>query len=398
LPTRSPYQLDNDLGLEYFSTSQEGIGGRIRERIEDFKVEEVQDDSQSAPDGEHTHFTLEKRNWDTITALREIARATGVSYSRFGFAGNKDRRAITRQRISAWHVEEQRLRTVRLPGISLQDFDRCQSRITLGSLVGNRFLATIRKTKLNGKQLQKTLNNITTELNSVGAPNYFGYQRFGTTRPNTHIVGRMIVQGNLEGAINRYLGFPYETESPPCREARNYYDATHDVSGALKVYPRRLTYERSMLVALESRPLDYAGALRRLPTTLQRLLVHAFQAYLFNKNLSRLIQGEIDVRNMSIRLLGSQSELSTGILGEIEKSLLDEEGITLQDFQLRKMPELGVAGSSREAFLDVDPEVSLRHDPSTNDGESVEVQFSLPKAAYATTVLREFMKTDPLNY
>jgi tRNA pseudouridine13 synthase len=101
---------------------------------------------------------------------------------------------------------------------------------------------------------------------------------------------------------------------------------------------------------------------------------------------------------MSIRLLGSQSELSTGILGEIEKSLLDEEGITLQDFQLRKMPELGVAGSSREAFLDVDPEVSLRHDPSTNDGESVEVQFSLPKAAYATTVLREFMKTDPLNY
>jgi len=398
LPTRSPYQLDNDLGLEYFSTSQEGIGGKIRERIEDFTVEEIQDDSRSAPDGEHTHFTLEKRNWDSITALREIARATGVSYKRFGFAGNKDRRAVTRQRISAWHVEEQRLRTVRLPGILLYDFDRCQARITLGSLSGNRFLVTIRKTKLNGKELAKTLNNIKKELSCVGVPNYFGYQRFGTTRPNTHIVGRMIVQGNLEGAVNRYLGFPYETESPPCREARNYYDATHDVSGALKVYPRRLTYERTMLVALQSRPLDYAGALRRLPTTLRRLLVHAFQAYLFNKNLSRLLQREIDIGNMSIRLLGSQSEFSTGMLGEIEKSLLDEEGITLQDFQVRKIPELGVEGSTRAAFLDVDPEVSLRHDQSTDDGDLVDVQFSLPKAAYATTVLREFMKTDPLHY
>jgi tRNA pseudouridine13 synthase len=397
LPTRSPYQLDNDLGLEYFSTGQEGVGGRIRERVEDFTVEEIQDDSRSTGHGEHTHFTMEKRNWDTITALKEIARATGVSYKRFGFAGNKDRRAVTKQRVSAWHVDEQRLRKVRLPGISLYNFSKRESRITLGSLSGNHFLATIRNTKVNGEELAKTLNRIKQELSCVGVPNYFGYQRFGTVRPNTHIVGRMIVQGNLEGAVNRYIGFPYETESSQCKEARNYYDATHDTSGALKAYPRKLTYERSMLVALQSRPLDYAGALRRLPTTLRRLLVHAFQAYLFNKNLSLLIEHGIDPRNVSVHLLGSQNEFSPGILGEIEKSLLDEEGITLQDFQLRKLPELSVEGSTRAAFLDVDPEVSLQHSQST-DGDLVNVRFSLPKAAYATTVLREFMKTDPLNY
>jgi len=398
LPTRSPYQLDHDLGLEYFASSSEGVGGKIRERIEDFTVEELQEVSLSVPDGEHTHFTLEKRNWDTITALREIARASGVSYKRFGFAGNKDRRAVTKQRISAWHVEEERLRTVRLPGISLYDFNRNHSRITLGSLSGNRFVATIRRATLNGQELVETLNNIKTELDDVGVPNYFGYQRFGTTRPNTHLVGRMIVKGDLEGAVNSYLGFPYETESPPCKEARNYYDQTHDITGALKIYPRRLTYERSMLIALESRPLDYAGALRRLPTTLRRLLVHAFQAYLFNKNLSRLLQRGIDPRNMSVRLLGSQSEFSTGILGEIEKSLLEEEGVTLHDFQLGKMPELGVEGSTRAGVVDVDPEVSLRRGESIGDGDLVDVRFDLPKASYATTILREFMKTDPLNY
>ncbi len=379
-------------------SSSEGIGGKIRERIEDFIVEELQDESLSAPDGEHTHFTLEKRNWDTITALREIARASGVSYKRFGFAGNKDRRAVTKQRISAWHVEEERLRNIRLPGISLYDFSRNCSRITLGSLRGNRFVATIRKTRLKEQELVEALNSTKRELGSVGAPNYFGYQRFGTTRPNTHLVGRMIVKGDLESAVNTYLGFPYETESPPCREARNYYDQTHDISGALKLYPRRLTYERSMLVALESRPLDYAGALRRLPTTLRRLLVHAFQAYLFNKNLSRLFQCEIDPRKVPIRLLGSQSEFSSGILGEIEKSLLAEEEISLRDFQLGKMPELGVEGSARAGVVDVAPEVSLPRGHSIGDGDLVDVRFDLPKASYATTILREFMKTDPLNY
>ena len=398
MPTRSPYQLDLDLGLEYFASSAEGVGGKIRERIEDFTVEELQDDSLSISDGEHTHFTLEKRNWDTITALREIARASGVSYKRFGFAGNKDRRAVTKQRISAWHVEEERLRTVRLPGISLYDFNRNHSRITLGSLMGNRFVATVRRTKFNGQELVETLTNIKTELDGVGVPNYFGYQRFGTTRPNTHLVGRMIVKGDLEGAVNSYLGFPYETESPPCREARSYYDQTHDITGALKIYPRRLTYERAMLVALESRSLDYAGALRRLPTTLRRLLVHAFQAYLFNKNLSGLFQRGIDPRNTQIRLLGAQSEFSGGILGEIERSLLEQEGVTLQDFQLGKMPELGVEGSTRAGVVDVVPEVNLRRGESMGDGDSVDVRFDLPKASYATTILREFMKTDPLNY
>jgi tRNA pseudouridine13 synthase len=397
LPSKSPYQLDNDLGLEYFASSCEGVGGKIREQIEDFAVEEIQEDSVSTPDGEHTHFTLEKRNWDTITALREIARASGVSYKRFGFAGNKDRRAVTKQRISAWHVEEERLRNVRLPGISIYDFRRNGSRITLGSLCGNRFLVTIRNTRLNGQELAETLNSIKAELDRVGVPNYFGYQRFGTTRPNTHLVGRMIVKGDLEGAVNSYLGFPYETESPPCKEARNYYDQTHDITGALKIYPRRLTYERSMLVALENRPLDYAGALRRLPTTLRRLLIHAFQAYLFNKNLSRLLEREIDLRNMSPQLLGFHSEFSSGILGEIEKTLLDEEGITQQDFRLGKMPELGVEGSTRAGALDVAPEISPSED-SRGDGNLVDVRFDLPKASYATTVLRELMKTDPLNY
>jgi tRNA pseudouridine13 synthase len=399
LPIRSPFQLDNDLGLEYFATNIEGVGGKIRGQIEDFVVEELHEQTQSVPDGDYTHFTLEKRNWDTITAVREIARAAGVSYKQFSFASNKDRRAVTKQRISAWRVEEQRLRSIRLPGIALYNFGRSDSKVDLGYLYGNRFLATIRKTRMNGQELVDALKNIAEELKRVGVPNYFGYQRFGTTRPNTHLIGRMIVKGNIEDAVNAYIGSAYETESPPCRDARTYFDETHNATEALKIYPRKLIFERMMLMALENRPDDYAGALRRLPITLRRLLVHAFQAYLFNKNLSQLIEREIDLRKTTLQLLGSRSELSTGILGEIEKSLLEEEGVSLEDFHLSRTPEFRVEGSSRAASVEVAPETNLRHDQlSGNENLVVDVQFSLPKASYATTILREFMKTDPLNY
>ncbi|HKM50637.1 MAG TPA: tRNA pseudouridine(13) synthase TruD [Candidatus Bathyarchaeia archaeon] len=399
MPIRSPFQLDNDLGLEYFASSIEGVGGKIRDQIEDFVVEELHEQTRSVPDGAYTHFTLEKRNWDTITAVREVARAARVSYKQFSFAGNKDRRAVTKQRVSAWRVEEQRLQNVRLPGIALYNFSRSDSKVDLGYLYGNRFLATIRRTRTNGQELADALKNIGEELKRVGVPNYFGYQRFGTTRPNTHLIGRMIVKGNIEDAVNTYIGSPYETESPPCKDARTYFDETRDAAGALKIYPRKLVFERMMLMALENRPYDYAGALRRLPITLRRLLVHAFQAYLFNKNLSQLIEREIDVRKTTLQLLGSRSEFSTGILGEIEKSLLEEEGVSLEDFQLSKTPEFRVEGSSRASSVEVIPEMNLRRDQlSSNEELVVDVQFSLLKSSYATTILREFMKTDPLNY
>jgi tRNA pseudouridine13 synthase len=98
-------------------------------------------------------------------------------------------------------------------------------------------------------------------------------------------------------------------------------------------------------------------------------------------------------------LLGSRSEFSSGILGEIEKSLLEEERVVLEDFRLSKTPEFRVEGSIRAASVEVAPEINLRHDQLSGNGNLVvDVQFSLPKASYATTILREFMKTNPLNY
>ena len=106
---RSPYALDHALGLRYFIADTLGIGGRLHEFVEDFIVEELSQKTPEKTSSDYVLFALEKKNWETIAAVKRMTRALGVSYRRFGYAGNKDKRALTRQRVSAWHIEQERL-------------------------------------------------------------------------------------------------------------------------------------------------------------------------------------------------------------------------------------------------------------------------------------------------
>jgi tRNA pseudouridine13 synthase len=97
--SRSPYPLDHALGLHYTDTL--GTDGRLREFVEGFIVEELSQKKPQTTFGNHVVFTLEKKNWETTAAVKRMTRALGVSYRRFRHAGNKDKRALTKQRVSA---------------------------------------------------------------------------------------------------------------------------------------------------------------------------------------------------------------------------------------------------------------------------------------------------------
>jgi tRNA pseudouridine13 synthase len=396
---RSPFELDRWLGLEYYITSTPGVGGKLRYRPEDFYVEEIplgKSSNAEAGHGEYVVFTLEKLNWDTITAIKALAKALNLSPKRFGYAGNKDKRALTKQRVSVREVEAEKLRSLSLPGIVLSDFASSDRGIVLGDLKGNWFRITARGIDIDG--LKEKLMETNRELAAKGVPNYFGYQRFGVVRPNTHLVGRELVRGSLEGAVTRYLGSPFPKEKPDAQEARAYLDETLDYKEALKRFPTRLKYERAMLNHLVRNPRDYAGALRRLPKKLGILLVHAYQSYLFNRVLSRLIEEEIPLKGIRIPLFGYDTTLSEGRLGEIEREVLEEEGVGLKNFWIRSMPELSTKGFLRDACIEAEVKFTVREDELNPRRQAFTACFTLPKGSYATVVMREFMKTEPLNY
>ena len=197
------------------------IGGRIKRVPGDFLVEEKRDSrtwktgysllektadffSRFRKPKEFTYFTLVKRNWNTIDAVERIARKLGVNRTRFGYAGLKDRRALTSQRISAWKIPVSRLKNVIVKDILLKNFAYKGKKIKRGSLKGNRFTIKISNVKKNSRKIMKDF------MKYKKLPNSFGEQRFG----GNELIGKLLLAGNEDKAIEEINKTLYKKVGP----------------------------------------------------------------------------------------------------------------------------------------------------------------------------------------
>ena len=352
---------------------------RIKDTPQDFVVEEIipsgevleigKEHGFSGGDGEHLVFVMEKTNWATMGAMKELGRRLHCSEKRLGFAGTKDRRAVTAQRCSVWNVKKEELDKVRIKDITLKPLQYGE-RVGLGDLGGNRFTITVRDFDGKGEMPERV-------------PNLFGPQRFGEKRPITHLVGKAIVNGQFHDAVDIYL---FETmESDSDRKVRE--ECKGDYRKALEKFPHYLKYERSILGWLAKSPTDYVGALRALPRKLLIMFVHAYQSALFNRVLKERGIGEMDgdVLEDGVPtgpLFGTKCELAGGKAGEIERAVLEGEWLELKDFEIHGMPDLTSKGMRRRLWVEVKDFAVLEK------GEDwIKIRFSLPKGCYATIAL-----------
>jgi len=399
---------DRRIGINFYLSKTPGIGGRIKQEVKDFIVEEITPDGEilrsklahetaeksiqvpkeeDSPKADYTTFVLEKVDWDTMRAIKVIAKRAGYSRKRFKFAGTKDKRGISVQRVSAWNVPIEKLSSLNITGLHLRDFAYSDEPINLGELEGNHFTITIRDLRDEAEVIEKKINSIINELDNK-VPNFFGNQRFGN-RCITHEVGRMLVNSDFEGAVMVYLSATDESEAPWVSEARKEFSKTRDPKKAIETFPKFLGYERSMLNYLINQPTDYIGALRRLPKKLRWMFVHAYQSHIFNRALSRYL--EKDPENIPEELCLPGFEIKSD---EVTKEILDEEGISESEFRIPSMPELDSGGEMRKTMLTIrDLELKRVDDDTINPGRCLAVlEFTLSKGCYATTVLREIMK------
>lgn len=426
----SEFELEKLMGIDAYLTDEDGIGGDIRVNVDDFKVNEVSD-FKTGNEGEYLIVRLKKDNWETHHLIRDLSRQLGIGAERIGIAGTKDKRAVTTQLMSIRGVTEEDLRRVTLPRIEITPLGRSNRNIGLGDLLGNEFDITIKNISLPVAEMEKRLTSISDRIRSTGGvPNYFGYQRFGIKRPVTHLVGEKLVKGDIEGAALTYIARSFPWESAENREVRDFVWNTRDFREGLKLYPLNLRYERTIMHYLVEHPGNYIGAFRSLSANLLKLFVHAYQSYLFNRILSmRMLRGlsltepvdgdviclttpdmgpdtsrtELVTKNnmpdikflmrrkrafITLPLIGKDTKFQEGEVGDIERSVLDAEGIAPENFDVKDIPELSSAGLRREILLKVTPVFTC--------GEQyANVRFYLPKGCYATTVLREYMKSDP---
>jgi len=150
--------------------------GVIRSCPEDYVVEEI---PRVKPEGEGSHLWLwvEKRSANTDWVARELAKIAGCPHRDIGYAGLKDRHAVTRQWFSvpATDDTEQQFAKIDVEGVKVLEHQRHTRKLKRGTLDGNRFQLVIRELQGDPGQLEQRLQNICTN----GVPNYFGPQRFG---------------------------------------------------------------------------------------------------------------------------------------------------------------------------------------------------------------------------
>jgi tRNA pseudouridine13 synthase len=420
-------EFDRALGMELYATGSPGCGGRLRINCEDFVVEELYEE-QKYEGGRYLIFEVEKKDWETHHLVRDLSRQLKISQKRFGWAGTKDKNAVTRQRMSVASLDEKELSRITLPDVKIKVLGRSNRAVSLGDLRGNRFCIRIREIGLDEAETARCLGAVSEEIRQQGGlPNYFGVQRFGELRPVTHLVGEALVRGDPERAVMTYLALPFPGEPETTRLARSKLLEDRDFARALQEFPFRLRYERAMMSSLVEKE-DWASSFNVLTPNLKRLFVHAYQSLLFNKILSmrmrsglpldRAVEGDVvcfskrglpdpdklqavDGTNceavnrlaergrafVTLPLFGYRSDFAEGVPGEIERSVLEEEHVDLSDFRVEANPDLGSPGTRRPALLRVDPIVEVE------EGGSVLLKFDLPAGSYATVVLREFMKS-----
>ena len=353
---------------------------------EDFIVEELPLYEPTGT-GTHTFFAIRKRNLSTLEAINRIARDLQVHTRKFGYAGLKDKNAITTQVLSVEGIAPEQVLRIDIPNIEILWAERHPHKLRVGHLQGNRFQITARDIPLNMIPL---IEAVMTRLAAEGVPNRFGAQRFGN-KNDSHLIGKALVKADWERVV-RYM-------------------LTDD---ALQVddVARRMQRE------LARKPVE--KVVFSIPNRLRKLYLSAYQAYLFNcvlekrtSDLGRLLEGDIAVKHEngapflvadatleqpradafeispSGPIFGYKMRLPTGDVLALETSLLADEGVRFEAF--RKVVGIRLPGTRRPLRMPMQ-----LHAVSGVDGGGVRLSFTLPAGGYATIVLEElFAENSP---
>ncbi|MBN1329546.1 MAG: tRNA pseudouridine(13) synthase TruD [Candidatus Heimdallarchaeota archaeon] len=414
------HPIEQKMGMRFYATKTNGIGGKLRETPLDFRVEEIIPDGRiisiedkefsfgpSEP-GLFTEFILVKKNIESHNALLKITSALNRNINDITIAGTKDKMAYTAQRATIWKVSPEELMQVQISGIKIRSPRTTIYQTYLGDLKGNHFTIRIKDINIKSDDLSNHIEAIFHDIKEFnGLPNYFGHQRFGSKRPVSHKIGRFVLLGDLKRAVTEYLTYTSEDESDVMKNVRKILLDTNDPDKALAIIPKSMVFESAILKYLKKHSRDYRGAFNVLPKNLQRMFVHSYQSYIWNMSLSErmLLGNDLHKHNFDLYennqpvlpIIGYKTELPDNNLSDYVKELLEIDSIKLKDFEVKVIPSIKFSGSYRNIILKPN-NFTYGIERNENDKEVVITSFSLPSGSYATVVLREFMKINPIYF
>ncbi len=392
-------KIDSEIGISVYTTSFEGCGGKIKSKDDDFLVSEVLSKNTTqniSPDGFYAVYKLKKHGIDTTHALGNIFKKYNLRLKSLGL---KDASAVTEQYVCS-EKKINSIENIFEDKYSLERIGFVKKPLSKKDMIGNQFKIKITDSKKNFSKFN--------EFDKI--LNFYGYQRFGSKRPVTHLIGKALLHQDYAKAVNLILSFTSEYDSPEHNKLRKNLLDKSNYSKFIDEIPLQMDLER-IVVNQMIKDDDPKNAIRALPLEIRRFYLQAYQSFLFNKTLSMAF---IDGEDLFVAQQGDVCYNKNGILGKFSNEggqrlsipfvgysyykktrfhyqiskILESEEVSPKDFFLKEMQEISSEGGFRNSSIKCD-DIDI-----TSDW----VSFTLSRGSYATIVMREIMKPkDPIN-
>jgi tRNA pseudouridine13 synthase len=386
----------------------------IKQSAEDFQVEEI---AEVQPEGgRHALYRLEKRGWTTPDALQMIRQRWRIHPHRMSYGGLKDRHAHTIQYLSIASGPERQLNQ---QGVHVSFLGHMDHPYTSRDIRANRFRLVVRDL---AEDEARTAAAALEEVRQAGVPNYFDDQRFGSVSGAGRFVANHLILGEYEEALRLALTAPYRFD----RAAQKKEKATlrrhwGDWPTCKQELPR--CHARSLVDYLVTHPTDFRGALERLRPELRGLYLSAYQSHLWNRMLAELLVERLPADQLSlvplrlgfVPMQRALSEEQKRELSELHLPLpsakvqladddprraillriLDEEGLTLEQFKLKGLREMFFSRGERPALC---LPAALLGETARDDLHAgrfkMTLQFELPRGSYATLIVKRITRLE----
>lgn len=344
--------------LPYLTPEIPGIGGTLRAQPEDFQVQELPA-YQPSGTGTHIFVEIEKRGLTTPRAASLLAAAVGVNERDLGWAGMKDRHAVSRQWLSfPPPVTLEQFASIDIEGISILRVSPHEHKLRTGHLKGNRFILTVRNLKVSVDEAISNARAVFERLGSApGAPNWYGGQRFGAAGDNAER-GRKLLKGEAG-------------RGPRGKDRRLLISSVQ--SALFNEYLRR------RLEADEFSKLVDGDVLQKTDSGGMFASIDAAE------DQPRMDRGEVVPTGP---MFGPKMKLPrpNSPAEQRDNLVLQASGLSIADFaRERKLAE----GTRRALAIRIAGEVH-----AATEADAITVEFCLPSGSYATAVMREVMKPE----
>ena len=323
---------------------------KIKQIPEDFIVKEIPLDLNILDQGKYLLIKLTKKDFNTVFAIKKLTQFLRIPMKNIGFAGSKDRQAITEQYITIKvenKISKDVINKFDTEGITLEILGYTNTPLSLGDLKGNRFEITVRNLEEGTFEVEDKFSIV----------NFFGEQRFSK---NNKDVGKALMKKEWAKAVELAI----QNNHPEVEE----YIKEHST--------------------------DKVGALRELPRKILMLYIHSYQSYIWNETVKRFLV-ELPAEDIKVPLLGFHIELTDyhEKIQEITKTIMKEEEIKAKDFICKQIRFLSLEGDQRDMLTDIiDLKVSKITNDELNEGKKrLTLTFSLGKGSYATEVVKQLV-------